>query len=74
MIGLETQGNNRYTIPAKVFNLVPNNKLVIYINKSIAKTLREFGIVGEKIGNSYFSKILKEHDINVLRRRNTMPL
>lgn len=63
---------------APYIKLINDNKKYLIaqfiINKSIAKTLREFGIVGEKIGNSYFSKILKEHDIDVLRRRNTMPL
>jgi len=38
---------------------------------SISAVLREFGIVGNKIGNTYVSTIAKERGINILRRRNS---
>ena len=41
-------------------------------NMSIDKTLKEFGIVGERVGNTYFSKILKSKGISILKRRNTL--
>ena len=40
---------------------------------SITAVLSLYGIDGRK-GNSYFSSILKKHNIPVLRRRNTSPL
>lgn len=43
-------------------------------NKSIDKTLKDFGVKGSRSGNAYFSKILKERGYVVLRRRNTAPL
>ena len=39
-------------------------------NTSITKTLNKFGIEG-RAGNSYFSNILKENGLSVLKRRNT---
>lgn len=41
------------------------------INGSIEKTLREFGIPGVRAGNSYFSSILGQHNIPILKRRNS---
>lgn len=38
---------------------------------SISAVLREFGIVGNKIGVTYVSKIAKKRGINILRRRNS---
>ena len=43
-------------------------------NKSIDKTLKQFGVKGSRSGNAYFSKILKEKGYTVLKRRNTAPL
>lgn len=41
---------------------------------SISAVLKEFGITGNKIGNSYVSNIAKQRGINILRRRNSQPV
>ena len=39
--------------------------------KSINKTLMHFGITGDRCGNAYFSSLLKNRGIPVLKRRNS---
>lgn len=40
-------------------------------NKSIDKTLRNFGIPGTRVGNDYFSTLLKSRGYSILKRRNS---
>jgi hypothetical protein len=47
--------------------------IIYYQNiKSIDKTLKHFGLVGVRAGNGYFSRILKERNIPVRKRRNSI--
>lgn len=56
----------------KIIDQNMEEMISFYMNvKSIDKTLKHFGIVGVRAGNSYFSKILKEKSIPVRKRRNS---
>ena len=62
-----------YKSPAK--KIIDNNleEMIVYFLKcnSINKTLKTFGVIGERAGNSYFSNLLKQRGIKILKRRNT---
>jgi len=45
--------------------------LRLQVTGSISGVLKEFGVTGNKIGNSYVSKIAKSRGIKILKRRNS---
>lgn len=49
------------------------NSMISYYQKvwSIDKTLKHFGVIGNRAGNQYFSSILKERKLYIRRRRNS---